>query len=115
MQELNMESTTTPQWKDFLRYFGEKNEGRPTRLGVFENGNDYWLEDGLPLTGVDLDPGKASTSVQIMLGNFTHTVRDVSRLTFHMSNDGNSDGVDVTDADGKVSMLRFEKYRPSQA
>ena len=98
-----------PQWQEFLRFFGEKNEGRPTRLGVFENGNDYWLEDGLPLVGVDLDPGKANASVQIMLGRYTHTIRAVSRVTFHLSSDGNSDGVDVTDADGKVAMLRFER------
>ena len=107
-------TTTQTQWQDFLRYFGDKNKGRPTRLGVFDNGNDYWLEDGLRLIGVDLDPGKASPSVQIMLGNFTHTIREVSRLTFHLSNDGNSDGVDVTDAEGRVAMLRFERYRPDQ-
>ena len=104
-----METTTQPRWQEFLRSFGEKNEGRPTRLGVFENGNDYWLEDGLPLVGVDLDPRKPNASVQIMVGSFTHTVRSVTRLTFHLSADGDSDGVDVTDAEGKVAMLRFEK------
>ena len=105
-----MEPTTRqPQWQEFLRYFGEKNEGRPTRLGIFESGNDYWLEDGIPLTGVDLDAHTADASVQIMLGNFTHTVRGVSRLTFHLSQDGCSEGFDVTDAEGRVSMLRFEK------
>ena len=104
-----METAQRSQWQDFLRYYGEKNEGRATRLGVFEDGNDYWLEDGLPLTGFDIDASRVGGSVQIMLGNFTHTVRGVRRLTFHLSTDGNSDGFDVTDAEGRVAMLRFEK------
>ena len=104
-----METAKRSQWQDFLRYFGEWNEGRPTRLGIFDNGNDYWLEDGLPLTGVDLDARKGNASIQIMLGHFTHTVRGVSHLTFHFRNDGKSEGFDVTDAEGRVSMLRFEK------
>lgn len=104
-----METGRQTQWQDFLRYFGEANKGRPTRLGIFENGNDYWLEDGLLLTGVDLDPGKTNASVQIMLDRFTHNVRSVRHLTFHLSNDGNADGFDVTDAEGRVAMLRFEK------
>lgn len=104
-----METAKRSRWEDFLRYYGERNEGRATRLGVFENGNDYWLEDGLLLTGVDIDGHTDAATVQIMLGHFTHTVRGVSHLTFHLSNDGNSDGLDVTDAEGRVAMLRFEK------
>ena len=106
-----MEKTKRSEWQDILDYYGKKCVGRPTRLGVFENGNDYWLEDGLPLTGVDIDARSADASIQIMLGHFTHTIRGVNRLTFHLSNDGNSDGFDVTDAEGRVSMLRFEKER----
>jgi len=110
-----METAKRSQWEDLLRYYSEKNEGRATRLGVFENGNDYWLEDGLLLTGLDIDAHAAAASVQIMLGRFTHTVRGVSHVTFHLSNDGNSDGFDVTDAEGRVAMLRFEKEsRPTR-
>ena len=104
-----METTKRSQWQDLLHYYGERNEGRATRLGVFEDGNDYWLEDGLPLTGVDIDAHTADANVQIMLDRFTHTVRGVSHVTFHLSNDGNADGFDVTDAEGRVAMLRFEK------
>ena len=47
-------ATTQHEWTKYLRFFAEQNAGRPTRLGVFEHDgnilNDYWLEDGLPLS-----------------------------------------------------------------
>lgn len=102
-----MDANTRQRWSDLLRDFSEKNCGRKTRLGVFEDGQDYWIEDGLPLTGVDLDPGNDAPSVQIMLGNFTHTVRGVNRISFHHG--ANDDGFDVVDFEGRTAFLRFER------
>jgi hypothetical protein len=45
-------ATGQHNWTYFLKFYNEQNKGRATRLGVFENENDYWLENGLPLVGI---------------------------------------------------------------
>ena len=92
---------------DFLQFYGKENYGRPTRLCVFEGGNDYWIEDGLPLNGVDFD--KHGNSVQIMLGDeLTHVIKEVKNIKISFSASGLNDGLDITDAEGKTTVLRFE-------
>jgi hypothetical protein len=103
-----MQAARQTNWKEFLKFFNEQNAGRPTRLGVFEDDDDYWLEDGVPLTGIDVDPREDYPSLQIMLGSFTHTIKDVRKLTFHVTIDGNTEGLDVTNAEGSTAILRFE-------
>lgn len=91
----------------FLQFYGEQNAGRPTRLGVFDRGNDYWLEDGLPLTGIDFDRRK--NAIQIMLNNeITHTISDVRKVQASFSLDEINDGLDITDAEQRTTILRFE-------
>jgi len=107
----------------FLRYFSEVNEMRPTRMGVFEEGPnaiiDYWLEDGLPLVGIDVDHHDADTSaIIIMLANkegtdkshFTHTIKNARLVKLNLSHDGMSDGIDILDFEGKTTVLTFENY-----
>ncbi len=95
-------------WTNFLKFYGQENNGRPTRLGVFENGNDYWLEDGLLLTGIDFD--SHHNSIQIRLGDvMTHTVENVKMVKISFSLNEINDGLDITDADGKITILRFEE------
>ena len=96
------------EWADFLKFFSEKFEGRPTRLGVFENGNDYWLESGLPFVGADIDTKDVRPAIQIMLGELTHSVPDVKAMQFKFTESGEEDGLDLTSADGKTTILRFE-------
>lgn len=102
-------NTTAKQhiWTNFLTFYGEQNAGRRTRLGVFEGENDYWLENGLPLAGLDIDTRGDSPTVEIMLENFTHTVKDARHLKIHFSLDGGDDGLDITNAEGKTTVLRF--------
>ena len=96
-------------WTNFLKYYGEQNNGRLTRLGVFENGNDSWIEDGLPLIGIDIDAHGEMPTIEIMLGkDFTHTIKGARNIQINFSFDGNGDGLDITDADGKTTILRFE-------
>ncbi len=107
------ETTKKHDWSKFLSFYGEQNKGRSTRLGVFENAagavDDYWLEDGLPLTGIDVDNRGAMPTIEIMLGDdFTHIVKAAKSLKIHFSLDGNEDGFDITDADGSTTVLRFE-------
>lgn len=96
-------------WTRFLNYYGEQNNNRPTRLGVFENGNDLWIEDGLPLTGIDVDTHGEMPTVEIMLGDdLTHTIKNAKNVKISFSLDENNDGLDITDAEGRTTILRFE-------
>ncbi len=105
-----MDATTKQHsWTSFLKYYGEQNNNRPTRLGVFENGNDFWIEDGLPLHGVDVDAHGEMPTVEIMLGDeFTHTIKNARNVKITFSLDETNDGLDITDAEGKTTILRFE-------
>ncbi|MBX7170334.1 MAG: DUF5335 domain-containing protein [Pyrinomonadaceae bacterium] len=96
-------------WTIFLRFYSNQNIGRATRLGVFERGNDYWLEDGLPLNGIDYETTGNSLNIEIMLGEtMTHTIKNVRKVQINFSLDEINDGLDITDAEGKTTILRFE-------
>lgn len=107
-------------WSAFLNYFSEQNKMRPTRLGVFENAGDvvtdYWLEDGLPLAGIDVDTSNENfPSVEIMLGGeekdsrqMTHIVRNVRSVKIILSVNGKNDGMEIEDTEGKTTFLCFE-------
>lgn len=96
-------------WTIFLRFYSNQNIGRSTRLGVFENGNDYWIEDGLPLNGIDYETDDNSLNLQIMLGDkLTHTIKNVKNVKINFSLDEINDGLDITDKEGVTTILRFE-------
>jgi hypothetical protein len=109
------------EWLGFIEVFNKANVGRPTRIGVFANEPesivDYWLESGLPLQGVDIDADREGPeTLQIVLGgngkpssrNFTHIVKDPLFLKFTLSVTGQSEGLEISDAEGNTTMLRFE-------
>ena len=108
------------RWGVFFEEFSKQNKTRPTRLGKIkadEVTQDYWLEDGLPLAGIDLDKdGEGAPLIEIMLGgegvkaegNMTHTVTRVQRIKFHLTADGMDDGLDIEDSEGMTTILRFE-------
>jgi hypothetical protein len=112
---------TQHNWAEFLKLFSRQNLNRPTRIGVFEGEpgamTDYWLEDGLPLEGIDLDTrGSEAPTVEIMLGNdgkqeardFTHKIAKARFIKFILSASGESDGLDIEAEDGATTILRFE-------
>lgn len=114
---------TQHNWAEFLRLFTRQNINRPTRIGVFEGAppgmTDYWLEDGLPLKGIDLDSrGAHAPTVEIMLGDadkpgarhLTHTVANTRFIRFILSITGEADGVDIENAEGATTILRFENH-----
>jgi hypothetical protein len=103
------------EWTKCLKFFGDINRNRPTRLGVFEPADgaptDLWIECGLPLKGVDLDMSEGDRPViQIYLGSLTHQVPRATRLNWHLTASGDEDGLDVLDSDGRLTVLRFETY-----
>ena len=116
-----MESTKTQHnWKPFIDLFSNTYRRRPTRIAVFEGFEDdltdYWLEDGMPLNALDVDEryGKG-ISVEIMLGDehsakghLTHVVEDARFFKIALSASGDADGLEIGDATGKTTVLRFE-------
>lgn len=103
---------TQHNWASFLEFYSEQNKGRKTRLGVFENAgdvvNDYWIEDGLSLLGVDVEVNGDVPAIEIRLDSYSHSVNDARSLKVHYSFEGDEDGIDITGNDGKITILRFE-------
>ena len=101
------------EWRAFLQSYGSRNAGRPTRLGVFDTHDgvtdDYWLEDGLPLVGLDSAPKGSTTAVEIFLDSFTHSIEDATEL-ISVEGDGKEQGIDICGADGKTTVMRFETW-----
>ncbi|MEQ1922451.1 MAG: DUF5335 family protein [Pyrinomonadaceae bacterium] len=99
-------------WTVFLKFYSEQNAGRLTRIGVFETGHgavtDYWVESGLPFVGVDLDDSHGAFSIRITAGSYSHDIKNVTRVSCHLSRDGDEDGLDVRDTESRVTLLRFE-------
>ncbi len=108
-------------WSVFLENFSRQNKARPTRIGVFEGEpgsmTDFWLEDGLPLEGIDLDTrGETAPTIQIMLGEsakpdsraFTHTIVNTRFVKIILSASGESDGLEIENEKGAITILRFE-------
>ncbi len=106
---------------EFLKIFGEQNRFRPTRLGVFEGEpgemRDYWLEDGLPLAGIDIDAhDDGAPTIEIMLGEsetvgsrtMTHVVKNVTSARIVLSPNEDEDGLEIKDTEGTTTFLRFE-------
>lgn len=107
-----MKAQRQHEWTKFLKFFSEQNAGRPTRIGVFQcdgdKVSDYWLEDGLPLMGIDIDTKGERPSLQIIVGNFTHEVKDAVKLVFKFGVESDEDGIDISNDSGQTTILRFE-------
>lgn len=99
-------------WKRYLDFIAEQWSGRKTRLGVFEPDRkamqDYWIECGLPLEAIELDESRELPAIYVKLRTLGHEVREPVRITFHLSRSGDEDGVDILDAKGRTTILRFE-------
>jgi len=107
-------------WQSDLAAFSKRNNMRPTRLEVLgpagEVETDFWLENGLLLAGIDLDPDRErGTCVEIMLqapsasnkNHVTHTVAGVKRLVLETA-DGRDKALEIEDKEGSVTIMHFE-------
>lgn len=108
-------------WNAYLKLFSDQNVNRRTRLAVFEGTpefqTDHWLEDRLPLVGLDMDVrGDQPPQVQIMLErtidgrreHMTHMIRGARSIKFTISATGESDAVEISNGRGETTVLRFE-------
>lgn len=103
---------TENNWDRYLAFFAKEWSGRPTRLGVFEpNQNaadDYWLECGVPFDSWTMDTKAGHRTLHLQLGRLRHEIREPRQITFHLTIDGQEDGIDVLDSQGRKTILRFE-------
>lgn len=104
---------TKHNWATFLQFYSDQYKGRKTRLGFFENAGDvvqdYWIEDGMPLLGIEVALTDELPTIELMLNTYSHSVSNVRNLTIHLSLEGDEDGIDIIGNDGKTTILRFEK------
>ncbi len=102
------------RWPIFLREYSNRNQGRPTRLGVFgtSNGaaNDYWIHDGVPVVALDAYSKNGNTTVDLFFHNYTHSIDGAAKVV-HVEGDEKDDGLDISDAEGKTTVLRFESWK----
>ena len=116
-----MKTQMEMNWSKYLRVFSEHNRNRPTRLGVHQGPpgsmSDLWLEDGLPLLGVDVAAGPERLDVEIMLGtgatpnaaHMSHRVLDARSLRIVLGASGQSDALEIENANGETTVMQFEE------
>ena len=101
-----------PECKEFLRKFSTRHRRARTRVGVFEmrDGvvNDLWIEDGLPLVGIDVDTKQRSPTMGIVFEHFRHSIENVSTITQVNDSEEVGEGLDIGDEEGNTTALRFE-------
>lgn len=99
------------EWKEFLVNYGIRHGGKRTRLGVFEirDGvvNDLWLDDGLPLLGIDVDTTNGRQTVGLIFDRLKYSIENVSDIA-EVCDAAVGNGLDIRDREGKTTALRFE-------
>ena len=105
------ENIDKSDWKEFLQNFSTRHRGTRTRLGVFEINdgvvNDLWIEDGMPLAGIDIDTKDGRETVGIAFEHYRHSIENVA--TIRDVGSGNLPvGLDIEDDEGNTTALRFE-------
>jgi hypothetical protein len=99
-------------WTKFLDPFVKHNLSRPTRLGVFQPDAagmiDYWIESGLPFRGIDIEHRGDDVRVLIIFQKLTHEIDNVATIGIRLSVNDDDEGIDVTERNGTVTVLRFE-------
>lgn len=117
-----METKAQHEWSRFLDLFLTRNENRPTRLGVFieedRGTQDYWIEDGLPLTAVTVETHSGRTDVEMMFGassqpgetRMTHLVTGARSMKIGLGLSADDDLLEFADSEGRHTVLRFENF-----
>jgi len=102
---------------DWIRYFNEftkRNQARPTKLEVFGDAGAQEEERGMPFAGISIEQTDGTVRVQIMLGDaldprhLTHVVSNVRQITPKLGFDGREEALEIVNAEGETSLLRFE-------
>jgi hypothetical protein len=105
------------QWASFFDEFSKRNLSRATRMEYFGDLGAQEEEQNLPLNGVSVEEtGNDAPRIEIMLGgvspgderHLTHTIARAARVFAKSSADGRDEALEIEDADGVKTLLRFE-------
>ena len=117
-----MNAKTGHEWSSFLALFLDRNQGKPSRLGVFVGEDrgiqDFWIEDGLPLRSVTVEPREGSADVEMVFGSktgseetaFTHHIAAARSIRFGLGLGEYEDTLEITDDSNNTAVLRFEEF-----
>lgn len=105
------------QWMTFFNTFSKLNQARPTRLEIFGELGAQEEERYLPLNGISFeDAGEGAPKLEILLGgtspsdarHLAHTVKRVQHVAAKVAADGRDEALEIQDAEGTKTLLRFE-------
>jgi hypothetical protein len=100
-------------WKPFLENLSRRRYEWMTEVEIVSSEiGDQTLSSGLPLNGITLESAGAGTAVVISVGETvgnhqTHTVRNPTRVAYLGGDTMYNDVVDIEEADGTKTLLRF--------
>jgi hypothetical protein len=110
MQEIPRE-----RWVEFFNQFSREHEGQAATLEVLATGSPArQVARSLPLVGISSDDeGSEAHSVSIMLGDapekhIDHMIAQPTRVTVTGGGNGRGQQVEIREADGTTSVVRFE-------
>ena len=112
------------RWATFFNTFSKLNQARPTRLEIFGELGAQEEERHLPFNGISLeDAGEGAPKLEILLGgtspsdarHLTHTVKRVQHVSSKAAADGRDEALEIQDAEGTRTLLRFESPATLQA
>ena len=100
-------------WGTFFDNLSKRRYEWITEVEVINpTAGDQILSNGLPFNGITVEPGDEHTSIHVSVGETTgnhqtHTITDPTRVAFLAGDDTHSDVVDIEEADGTKTLLRF--------
>jgi len=107
------------EWREFLPRLSQRNQGRPVRLetSVAPGEGEPVLAEHQPFLGLELEPrGSEAPAITVMLGGldartpeFTHFVRDPTRLWVEENLPGSVSAVEIESAGAGRTLLVFER------
>src|SRR5215470_13631671 len=108
---------TRDQWAAFFSEFSKQNRSRATRLETFGDLGAQEEERNLPFNGISVEEtGTDAPRIEIMLGgaspdderHLTHTIARAVHVFPKTSVDGTDEALEIEDANGVKTLLRFE-------
>ncbi|MBS1791760.1 MAG: DUF5335 family protein [Acidobacteria bacterium] len=105
------------QWPTFFDEFSKRNRARSTQIEVFGELGAQEAERHLPLNGISVDvKGSSAPRIEILLGgdspedlqHLTHVVTRADAVFLKADVDGRDEALEIVDAEGGKTLLRFE-------
>jgi hypothetical protein len=100
-------------WGTFFDNLSKRRYEWMTEVEVLSpDSGSQMLSNGLPFNGMTVEVTADHSSIDISVGETishhqTHTIKDPSRVAFLAGDDTHSDVVDIEEADGTKTLIRF--------